>query len=161
MLQAKEAELEKAVDAALEAGYRHIDTAHVYENEKAIGNVIRRWLDSGKVKSILNKQRHLLENVNIFFYFLGEELFLVTKVPPSGNYPEGVPKYLRRSLELLQVDYLDLYLIHTPFGFKDVEGDLHPHTPEGDIDMDLTTDHVAIWKVRNIVQCSMCLIFNL
>lgn len=62
--------------------------------------------------------------------------------------PEGVRKYIRRSLDLLQVDYVDLYLVHTPFGFKDVEGNLHPVTPEGNIDLDLTTDHLAIWKVK-------------
>lgn len=36
--------------------------------------------------------------------------------------------------------------MHVPFGFKDVEGDLHPMTPEGLIDLDPNTDHVAIWK---------------
>lgn len=49
----------------------------------------------------------------------------------------------------MQVSYLDLYLIHTPFGFKDVEGNLHPMTPEGKIDIDVTTDHVALWKVSS------------
>lgn len=71
----------------------------------------------------------------------------MTKLPPGGNRPEGVSKYLKRSLEYLQVDYLDLYLVHTPFAFKDVEGNLHPTTPDGRIDMDVTTDHVAVWKV--------------
>jgi Aldo/keto reductases, related to diketogulonate reductase len=59
-LQAADVELEDALDAALEAGYRHIDTAYVYENEAAIGRVLAKWLNSGKVKR--------------------EELFIVTKV---------------------------------------------------------------------------------
>lgn len=42
--------MEKAVEQALEAGYRHIDTATVYENEKIIGKVLNKWIDSGKVK---------------------------------------------------------------------------------------------------------------
>jgi len=46
----------------LEAGYRHIDTAPVYGNEQAIGRVLKRWLDAGKVKR--------------------EELYIVTKLPP-------------------------------------------------------------------------------
>jgi alcohol dehydrogenase (NADP+) len=124
--QAKDEELEQAVEAALEAGYRHIDTAHVYENEKVIGKVLSRWFSSGK----LNRG----------------DIFLVTKLPPGGNRPESVQKYIKRSLEFLQVDYVDLYLVHVPFGFKDIEGDLHPVTPEGLINMDTTTDHVALWK---------------
>lgn len=124
--QATDQELAAAVDAALEAGYRHIDTAHVYENEKVIGDVLKRWIDSGKLKR--------------------EDIFLVTKLPPGGMRPEGVPKYIRRSLDLLQVDYFDLYLVHVPFGFRDIEGELHPFTADGKIDLDTSTDHVAIWK---------------
>ncbi|XP_050314163.1 1,5-anhydro-D-fructose reductase-like isoform X2 [Anthonomus grandis grandis] len=123
---ATDAELEAAVEAALEAGYRHIDTAYVYENEKVIGTVVKRWIDSGKLTR--------------------DDLFLVTKVPPGGNRPEGVSKYIKKSLEFLQVDYVDLYLVHVPFGFKDVEDNLHPFKEDGTIDMDVNTDHIAIWK---------------
>lgn len=52
--------MEATLDAALEAGYRHIDTAYVYMNEKAIGKTLKKWVDLGKVKR--------------------EELFIVTKV---------------------------------------------------------------------------------
>ncbi|XP_033216001.1 aldo/keto reductase slr0942-like [Belonocnema kinseyi] len=57
--QASEEEIVTALDSALEAGYRHIDCAAVYNNEKAIGRTLRKWIDSGKVKR--------------------EELFIVTK----------------------------------------------------------------------------------
>ncbi|KAF5292916.1 hypothetical protein FQA39_LY13796 [Lamprigera yunnana] len=124
--QSTDEELERAVECALEAGYRHIDTAYVYENEKAIGKVIKKWLDEGKLKR--------------------EDLFLVTKLPPGGNRAEGVAKFFKKSLENLQVDYVDLYLVHVPMGFKDIEGNLHPMTGDGEIDFDFTTDHVAIWK---------------
>ncbi|KAL1513172.1 hypothetical protein ABEB36_002617 [Hypothenemus hampei] len=124
--QANDAELEAAVDAALTAGYRHIDTAHVYENEKVIGNVLKKWFDAGKLKR--------------------EDIFLVTKLPPGGLTANGVPKYLKRSLDFLQLDYVDLYLVHTPFAFKDIEGNLHPFTADGKIDLDMTTDHIAVWK---------------
>lgn len=91
--------------------------------------------------------RNIDQYKTIFIMYLGEDLFLVTKLPPSGNRPEGVSKFIKKSLENLQVSYLDLYLVHTPFGFKDVEGDLHP-IKDGEIDMDFTTDHVAVWKVK-------------
>ena len=52
--------MKAAVNAALEAGYRHIDTAYNYQNEDAIGEVLEEWISSGKVKR--------------------EELFIVTKV---------------------------------------------------------------------------------
>lgn len=124
--QATEEEITSALDAALEAGYRHIDCATVYNNEKAIGKTLKNWIDSGRVKR--------------------EELFIVTKLPPPGNRPSGVDKWLKKSLNDLQLDYLDMYLIHTPFTFKDVEGDLHPVNENGEIQLDMTTDHVAVWK---------------
>lgn len=58
--KASEEELEAAVEAALEAGYRHIDTAAAYANESVIGNVLKRWLGEEKVTR--------------------DELFIVTKV---------------------------------------------------------------------------------
>lgn len=59
-LKATDSELEAALEAALEAGYRHIDTAPVYENEHVIGKVLHKWLSTGRVKR--------------------EDLFIVTKV---------------------------------------------------------------------------------
>ena len=81
--------------------------------------------------------------------FTGEDLFIVSKLPPGGNRPEGVSKYLKKSLEALQVDYLDLYLIHVPFSFVDVDNDAHP-IKDGKIMLDKSTNHVATWKVMLI-----------
>lgn len=53
-MQAEGDELERAVEVALETGYRHIDTAAVYQNEKYIGKVLQRWLSSNKLKSRLH-----------------------------------------------------------------------------------------------------------
>jgi len=122
--QAKDDKFETALNAALEAGYRHIDTAYIYENEKIIGNTLKKWFDSGKIKR--------------------ENIFITTKLPGIGLRPEGVHKYINRSLTALQLDYVDLYLIHTPFGFPD--GDTLFPLKDGKIQLDKTTDHIAVWK---------------
>lgn len=124
--RAPDAEIGQALNLALEAGYRHIDCAPVYLNEKAIGNVLKQWIDSGKLKR--------------------EDLFITTKLPDYGNRPESVEKYLNKSLTDLNLSYVDLYLIHVPFAFPE-SSELTPlRHPNGDFVVDTTTDHVAVWK---------------
>lgn len=65
----------------------------------------------------------------------------------TGNRPESVEKCLKKSLSDLSLSYVDLYLIHVPFGFPESDGQMLRH-PNGDVVLDLTTDHLAIWKVR-------------
>jgi len=123
--RAPDHEMESALDEALKAGYRHIDAAPVYMNEKAIGRVLKKWLDSSKVKR--------------------EDLFITTKLPPPGNRASCVEKCLRQSLEDLQISYVDMYLIHTPFGVPETNGDFLRHT-NGDIVLDTETNHLETWK---------------
>lgn len=87
---------EKAVLTALEAGYRLIDTASSYKNEEAVGNALQ--------KSGINR----------------EELFVTTKLWIADTGYEKTKQAFETSLNKLQLDYLDLYLIHQPFG--DVHG---------------------------------------
>nr|CAI5867713.1 unnamed protein product [Callosobruchus analis] len=83
--------LTASVHEALKVGYRHIDTASAYNNEHVIGKVLKEWFDQG------------------------DEVFITTKLPAFGMVPEKVERFLRRSLEALQLDYVDMYLIHVPF----------------------------------------------
>lgn len=85
-------ECEKAVIDAITTGYRSIDTAASYMNEGAVGLAIR---NSGIAR---------------------EELFITTKLSVQDNGYEKTKTAFHRSLERLQLDYLDLYLIHQPYG---------------------------------------------
>lgn len=88
---------EKAVLAALRLGYRLIDTAALYENEESVGSAIK--------KSGLRR----------------DELFVVTKLWNDDHGQEQTLNALNISLEKLGLDYVDLYLIHSPFGGKHLE----------------------------------------
>jgi len=83
-------EVETAVKCALQAGYRSIDTATYYQNERSVGKVI---LESGIPR---------------------EEIFLTSKVWNSDQGYHSTIKAFEQSLEKLQTNYLDLYLIHWP-----------------------------------------------
>lgn len=85
-------ECKRAVLDALETGYRLIDTASAYLNEKAVGDAIK---ESG-----INRK----------------ELFITTKLWINNAGYENAKKGFEVSMEKLQLDYLDLYLIHQPFG---------------------------------------------
>ncbi|WP_339208373.1 aldo/keto reductase [Paenibacillus sp. FSL K6-3182] len=89
-------ECEESVHEAIKAGYRLIDTAASYLNEEAVGRAIKR---SGIAR---------------------EELFITTKLWVQDTGYERTKRAFERSLTRLQLDYLDLYLIHQPFG--DVHG---------------------------------------
>ncbi|KAJ0173721.1 hypothetical protein K1T71_010870 [Dendrolimus kikuchii] len=124
--QAADDVLEQSVELALEAGYRHFDTARAYENEAALGRALKRWIGGDP-----NKRK---------------ELFVVTKLPPGGNRPDLVSEYFNASINDLGLDYIDLYLMHTPFAFEHVPGDLHPKNPDGTMRIDNSTDLLAVWK---------------
>jgi len=90
-------ECERSVFDAISTGYRLIDTAASYGNEEAVGKAIKQ---SGVAR---------------------EDLFITTKLWIQSNGYEGTKRAFEKSLKRLQIDYLDLYLIHQPFG--DVYGE--------------------------------------
>lgn len=91
------AECERSVVDAIQVGYRHIDTAASYQNEEAVGRGIKR---SGVER---------------------EGLFVTTKLWIQRDGYKGAKRAFENSLKRLQLDYLDLYLIHQPFA--DVYGE--------------------------------------
>ena len=91
-------ETKKATKLALEAGFRQFDSAERYRNEKEVGEAMQEVFKEGKIKR--------------------EEVFIATKLWNSNHRPERVKPAFEASLKRLQLDYVDLYLIHTPFAFQ-------------------------------------------
>ncbi|HLP04745.1 MAG TPA: aldo/keto reductase [Paludibacter sp.] len=91
-------EVYDAVLEAIRVGYRHIDCAYIYQNEAEIGHALHVAMKTGLVKR--------------------EELFITSKLWNSDHSPERVEAAIRKSLADLQLDYLDLYLVHWPVVFR-------------------------------------------
>lgn len=96
----------ESVLMALKIGYRHLDTATVYRNEKSVGRAIK---DSGLKR---------------------EDIFVTTKLPSHIKGYQSTFKELEKSLKKLGLDYIDLYLIHAPWPWTSIGSD---HT-QGNID---------------------------
>lgn len=94
----KPSEVYDAVVEAIKTGYRQIDCAYIYKNEKEIGEALKFVFSEGIVKR--------------------EDLFITSKLWNSSHSPGQVEPAIRKSLEDLQLEYLDLYLIHWPLAFK-------------------------------------------
>jgi diketogulonate reductase-like aldo/keto reductase len=88
----------QATKAALEAGFRHLDCSERYRNESAVGEAMQEVFKAGKIRR--------------------EDLFVTTKLWNNNHRPERVLPAFEASLRRLQLDYVDCYLIHTPFAFQ-------------------------------------------
>ncbi|KAG8542933.1 hypothetical protein GDO81_025785 [Engystomops pustulosus] len=117
--QAKE-----AVMAAIDIGYRLIDSASIYENEVEVGEAIRSKIADGTVKR--------------------ENIFYIGKLWNNNHCPERVRPAVEKSLKDLKLEYIDLYLIHSPVEFKPGD-DLFPQDANGKVIFH-NTDIRETWK---------------
>ncbi|XP_063094173.1 aldo-keto reductase family 1 member C1-like [Cavia porcellus] len=114
-----------ATKLAIDAGFRHIDSAYLYKNEEEVGLAIRSKIADGTIKR--------------------EDIFYTTKLWCTFHRPELVRPSLETSLKKLQLDYVDLFLIHCPVSMKPGE-DLLPTDEHGKLTLDMV-DLCATWEV--------------
>ncbi len=121
---------------ALEAGFRHFDCAERYRNEREVGQALQEGLAAGHVTR--------------------EELFITTKVWNTNHRPERVGPAFEGSLKRLGVDYLDCYLIHTPFAFQPGD-EQDPRDAQGNVIYDEGVTLLDTWRaMEGLVDGGKC-----
>ena len=125
-----------ATTAALVAGFRHFDCAERYRNEEQVGEAIRASLQQGPLTR--------------------EDLLITTKLWNSNHRPERVQRAFDLSRAKLQTDYIDLYLIHTPFAFQPGD-DQDPRDQNGDVMYDNGITLMDTWEaLEALVDSGKC-----
>jgi alcohol dehydrogenase (NADP+) len=126
----------RATRDALEAGYRHLDCAERYRNEREVGEALRSGLATGGIAR--------------------EDVFVTTKLWNSNHRPARVEPAFEASLERLGLDYLDLYLMHTPFAFQPGD-EQDPRDENGDVIYDKDVTLPDTWKaMEDLVERGRC-----
>ncbi|OQP44846.1 dehydrogenase [Niastella yeongjuensis] len=125
-----------AVRYALEAGFRHFDCAERYRNEAVVGEAIQAGLAAGVISR--------------------EDIFVTTKLWNTNHRPERVEPAFEGSLKRLQLNYLDLYLIHTPFAFQPGD-EQDPRDQSGNVIYDNSISLTDTWKaMERLVDGGKC-----
>src|SRR6478672_9573241 len=125
-----------ATQAALEAGFRQLDTAERYRTEKEVGEAMREVFEAGKIKR--------------------QDVFIATKLWNNNHRPERVKPAFEASLKKLQLDYVDLYLIHTPFAFQPGD-EQDPRDASGNVIYDRGVTLLDTWRaLESLVDEGRC-----
>ncbi|MGA7656507.1 MAG: aldo/keto reductase [Methylocella sp.] len=126
----------QATTTALEVGFRHLDCAERYRNEEAVGDAIQEAFKAGMIRR--------------------EDIFVTTKLWNTNHRPERVKPAFDASRRRLQLDYVDCYLIHTPFAFR--PGDEQDPTDElGQVIYDYGVTLVETWRaLERLVDDGRC-----
>jgi alcohol dehydrogenase (NADP+) len=125
-----------ATTAALEAGFRHFDCAERYLNEREVGQALQAGLTAGGIAR--------------------KDLFVTTKLWNTNHRPERVEPAFNASLDRLRLNYLDLYLIHTPFAFQPGE-EQDPRDQNGNIVYDRDVTLLDTWRaLESLVDRGRC-----
>ena len=114
-----------ATGTALETGFRHLDCAERYRNEEQVGEAIRESIRGG--------------------LFARGDLFVTTKLWNTNHRPERVRPAFEASRARLQLDYIDLYLIHTPFAFQPGDNQ-DPRDSDGNVIYDDGVTLIETWR---------------
>jgi diketogulonate reductase-like aldo/keto reductase len=114
-----------ATKSALEAGFRQLDTSERYRTEKEVGEAMQEVFKAGKIKR--------------------EEVFVATKLWNNNHRPERAKAAFEASLKKLQLDYVDLYLIHTPFAFQPGD-EQDPRDTNGNVIYDKGVTLLDTWR---------------
>jgi alcohol dehydrogenase (NADP+) len=121
---------------ALEAGFRHFDCAELYRNEREVGEALEAGLAAGGLAR--------------------EDIFVTTKLWNNNHRPERVEPAFEASLDRLRLNYLDLYLIHTPFAFQPGD-EQNPQDQNGNVLYDHGVTLLDTWKgMESLVDHGKC-----
>lgn len=125
-----------ATEAALAAGFRHLDTSERYRNEEEVGKAVKAACRAGHIRR--------------------EDVFVTTKLWNNNHRPERVRPAFEASLGRLQLDYIDSYLIHTPYAFWP-GADQDPRDEHGQVIYDDGVTLEETWRaMESLVEDGRC-----